>query len=165
MPTSTANFGFQKPLVNNAIDADLWGGILNTNWDDVDSILTSFVPAIGDVELNITGTNPSSKYPISTTWVLVSEGRALVGLDSTDPDFNTAEETGGAKTHTLTVDEMPAHAHTISPISILNISNSSTGQVYMADPGGSLSTSTVGGGAAHNNLPPYYVVYVWKRTA
>ncbi len=37
MPTLTTNFQYSKPLVNNAVDADLWGGILNTNWDDLDA--------------------------------------------------------------------------------------------------------------------------------
>jgi hypothetical protein len=37
MPTLTSNFGFQKPLVNNATDADLWGGQLNANWDSIDT--------------------------------------------------------------------------------------------------------------------------------
>ena len=39
MPTLTPNYGFQKPLVNNATDADLWGGQLNSNWDDIDTLL------------------------------------------------------------------------------------------------------------------------------
>jgi hypothetical protein len=39
MPTQTNKFGFSKPLVNNATDADLWGGQLNTNWDDIDGLL------------------------------------------------------------------------------------------------------------------------------
>ncbi len=39
MPTVTPNYGFNKPLVNNAIDADLWGGQLNTNFDSLDSLL------------------------------------------------------------------------------------------------------------------------------
>ena len=39
MPTQTSNFSYNKPLVNNATDADLWGGQLNTNWDDLDTDL------------------------------------------------------------------------------------------------------------------------------
>lgn len=43
MPTPTTNFSFNKPLVNDAIDEDIWGGQLNDNWDSIDGILP--VPA------------------------------------------------------------------------------------------------------------------------
>ncbi len=39
MPTLTTNYSFNKPLVNSATDADLWGGQLNTNWDSADTII------------------------------------------------------------------------------------------------------------------------------
>lgn len=39
MPNLTTNHEFNKPLVNNATDADLWGGYLNDNWDAIDSLL------------------------------------------------------------------------------------------------------------------------------
>lgn len=39
MPTSTTNFGLQKPLVNDATDQDLWGGQLNTDMDDIDALM------------------------------------------------------------------------------------------------------------------------------
>lgn len=39
MPNSTTNYGWNLPLVNNATDADLWGGQLNSNWSDLDSTL------------------------------------------------------------------------------------------------------------------------------
>ena len=38
-------------------------------------------------------------------------GKVTVGKDSTDTDFNTLGKTGGEKTHTLTVSEMPKHSH------------------------------------------------------
>ena len=44
MPTLTTNFGFNKPLVNNATDADLWGAQLNTNWDNLDTYLYQRTP-------------------------------------------------------------------------------------------------------------------------
>ncbi len=39
MPTYTSIYDLQKPLVGNATDADLWGGELNSNFDDIDSLL------------------------------------------------------------------------------------------------------------------------------
>ena len=35
MPTTTTNFSLNKPLVNDPIDEDLWGGQLNTNMDKI----------------------------------------------------------------------------------------------------------------------------------
>ena len=39
------------------------------------------------------------------------KGRVAVGLDSSQTEFNTLGETGGAKTHTLTESELPSHTH------------------------------------------------------
>jgi microcystin-dependent protein len=39
MPGSTTNYAFNLPLVNDPIDADLWGGQLNANWTSIDSLL------------------------------------------------------------------------------------------------------------------------------
>lgn len=44
MPTSTPNFSFNKPLVSDPVDEDLWGGLLNDNWDSIDTILDELVP-------------------------------------------------------------------------------------------------------------------------
>jgi microcystin-dependent protein len=39
MPTLTTTYGLYKPLVNNPVDQDLWGGFLNTNMDSIDTLL------------------------------------------------------------------------------------------------------------------------------
>jgi len=103
-----------------------------------------------------------------TTWVAFGAGKVLVGLDSGDTDFDTAEETGGTKTHTLTTAEMPAHTHTINYSDEANIEvyGSSVTTISEVDEGASTrTTSETGGGGAHNNVQPYIVVYFWKRTA
>jgi microcystin-dependent protein len=82
-----------------------------------------------------------------------------VGIDSGDTDFDTVEEPGGAKTHTLTVDEMPAHTHKVGSTSLVTAS----GGNERKPEGTSDNTSSTGGGQAHNNLQPYIVVYFWKR--
>lgn len=49
----------------------------------------------------------------STTFNLPDlKGKIPVGYNSSDGDFDALGETGGAKTHTLTSDEMPSHTHT-----------------------------------------------------
>jgi microcystin-dependent protein len=49
----------------------------------------------------------------STTFGIPNlKGRIPVGFDSGQAEFDGLGETGGAKTHTLTVNEMPSHTHT-----------------------------------------------------
>jgi microcystin-dependent protein len=48
----------------------------------------------------------------STTFNIPNlKGRIPVGFDSSQTEFDTLGETGGAKTHTLTTAEMPSHTH------------------------------------------------------
>ena len=100
-----------------------------------------------------------------TTWTAFGAGKVLVGVDASDTDFDTVEETGGAKTHTLTTSEIPAHTHSYDKqvtstdaISIHDIVRTTGGNT-------GATTGSTGGGAAHNNLQPYITVYMWKRTA
>lgn len=48
MPNLTTNYSFNKPLVNDPIDEDLWGGQLNSNWDSLDTLLFQAFP-VGSV--------------------------------------------------------------------------------------------------------------------
>ena len=107
----------------------------------------------------------------------------IVGFNAADTDFDAAEETGGAKTHTLTSGEMPAHTHTQDQHrhQILRERSATTGGATTLIARTSDTSSTVdtnvfteyttptnqstGGGEAHNNMPPYIVAYLWKRTA
>jgi hypothetical protein len=123
--------------------------------------LSSVYP-VGSVYINAAvSTNPGTLLGFGT-WAAFGAGRVLVGLDAGDVDFDTVEETGGAKTHTLTVNEIPAHTHSVPNSGAQNNSFDSGTTVGNDVTGTSGST---GGGAAHNNLQPYIVVYMWKRTA
>lgn len=103
----------------------------------------------------------------STTFNLPNlKGKVAVGQDANDTDFDTIGETGGEKTHTLTINEMPSHNHNLNnsivtlaqqgTTSLSNTSgNNSTGYYYNA--------ISQGGGQAHNILQPYQVVcYIIK---
>lgn len=61
MPNLTSNFSFNKPLVNDPIDEDLWGGQLNSNWDSVDTILDALTP-IGTVQAYTDTSAPNSRW-------------------------------------------------------------------------------------------------------
>ena len=43
------------------------------------------------------------------------KGKVIVGKDASQNEFDTMGETGGAKTHTLTTTEIPAHYHSVDP--------------------------------------------------
>jgi microcystin-dependent protein len=74
--------------------------------------------------------------------------------------------TGGERDHTLTVNEIPPHSHEYySPVA-QTVSPSSSGTTYgNYNKQYMIGTSTTGGGAAHNNMPPYVNVAIWRRTA
>lgn len=69
----------------------------------------------------------------------------------------------GAPTHTLTEAEMPSHVHSIAKQSGTNAGGGSTGggSVLQWDSDGPYDTDARGGGAAHNNLQPTFVVQVF----
>jgi hypothetical protein len=134
------------------------------------SSLVNLIYPIGAIYISVNSTDPGTIWS-GTTWVAFGAGKTLVGLDSGDTDFDQVEETGGAKTHTLTVNEMPAHNHTFSD----NVRSLSTQAGYpnpTSQYNPNLATNVIsnvtdnsGGGESHNNLQPYIVTYMWKRTA
>ena len=80
-------------------------------------------------------------------------------------DTYAAGTTGGEASHTLTIAEMPAHSHSITGgYSKSSGSRRTSGAGYQNN-SITLSTSSVGSGTAHDNMPPYLVVYLWKRVA
>ena len=121
---------------------------------------------VGSVFIAVVSTNPGTLLGYGT-WSAFGAGRVMVGIDAGQAEFDTVEETGGAKTHTLTEAEIPAHVHgELAPTS------ASSGALKFAidtNASGSqaagLNTASTGGGGAHNNLPPYITCFFWKRTA
>lgn len=93
---------------------------------------------------------------LGTTTLPNAAGRVIV---SQGPGFSPGA-TGGEATHLLTTAEMPAHAHTLG-VDFSTVDKAWTitgvGSSGYTIPGAA-STSTVGGGGAHNNLQPYIVL-------
>jgi len=122
---------------------------------------------INSIFISVVSTNPNSLLGYGT-WSAFGAGRVLVGLDAGQTEFDTVEETGGAKTHTLDLTEIPSHNHNQQrlPTSTggvvgFTVDTSMSGTATSSG----VSTGNTGGGSAHNNLQPYIVVYMWKRTA
>ena len=137
---------------------------------------------VGAVFIAVVATNPAILLGYGV-WLAFVAGRVLVGLDALDTDFDTVEETGGAKTVTLTEAQIPAHTHLQNAHSHTYASQTATTGAVSSYEHGAIDTSSAaaestisvnaatavnqnaGGGQAHSNLPPYIVAYFWKRTA
>ncbi|MDR1623912.1 MAG: tail fiber protein [Tannerellaceae bacterium] len=91
--------------------------------------------------------------------------RFIVGYDNSSGDYNAIGKTGGLETVTLSIEQMPTHSHTIKFMN-QNWGDNANSRPF-PDPGGSsgytAETTPAGGGQAHENRPPYYVLaYVIK---
>lgn len=108
---------------------------------------------------------PASE-PIPEGWQECTDlrGRMPVGWNPSDADFNQIGKTGGAKTHTLTIAEMPSHNHQQGSEALHSAYGGGTSVGNRTYPQGmepslkSQNTSSAGGNMPHNNMPPYRVV-------
>jgi len=158
----------------------------------VQAALQALYP-VGSIYINASvTTNPATLLGFGT-WVAFGAGRVMVGLNGSDPLFDTLEETGGSKDATLV-----SHNHTFSGTTggqsndhvhrlfeaatafppgglpeapyngsingtLSNDTTSGTSQDHTH--GFSGTTSTSGSSATNANLQPYITVAMWKRTA
>ena len=161
MPTTDGDSG-QVMSTNGS------GQISFTTLSGVTATIANAYP-VGSIYMNCSNaTNPGTLLGFGT-WTAFGAGRVLIGIDSSDTDFDSAEETGGSKTHTLSVAELPAHTHQISGFISRSGHSYENHQFNSRLPGETFDTnpnvSNTGSGSAHNNVQPYIVVYMWKRTA
>lgn len=112
--------------------------------------------------MSVNSTDPGLLF--GGTWVQIS-GRFLYCTDN-------SMDTGGEATHTLTINEMPSHKHTISGNWARDKGSGGWGASigtydnYVFEPTDITSRmSNAGGGQAHNNMPPYFTVYCWYRVS
>ena len=110
---------------------------------------------MGAVYLSASATDPATLF--GGTWERIQDRFLLCAGTA-----YAAGSTGGEAEHKLTVDEMPSHSHAYGGYAGQG-DFGETGSQIRTD--GTRKTTSTGGGAAHNNMPPYLAVYAWKRTA
>ena len=141
----------------------------NVEISDKTNILEMIYP-IGSIYMSVNSANPKDLFGFGE-WERWCSGRVPVGVWENDTDFNAPDKYGGEKTHTLTLNEIPNHVHGFS----INIQHGDGGTTSGESLTSGLQvsgrrryhdvTDYSGGGAAHNNMPPYQVCYMWKRIA
>ena len=145
--------------------------------------LIDLIHPVGSIYISVNNTSPSLLFP-GTTWAQITDTFLLASGTT-----YAAGMTGGEATHTLTENELPEMHKTMvlrrfySPngandyaVHIATGSNGTTNEIIDANVSGPVVTSgtynpgktqkvsiNIGGGQAHNNMPPYLAVYVWKR--
>ena len=172
--TSGTDYGTTLP--SNPATNQLFFQTIGSNF-----VLDNVYP-VGSIYMNVNSTNPGTLF--GGTWEQI-QGKFLLGMSNSYP----AGSQGGEAEHTLTSGELPAHAHGIIeasnasfvyPSSRTSSATSSTGRYslllndtsngYVREKSAGVgrliaSDNMENRGQAHNNMPPYLSVYIWKRTA
>lgn len=117
---------------------------------------------VDSIYMSLNNVNPSTLF--GGTWERIKDTFLLAAGDT-----YAGGSTGGEAEHTLTNNEMPNHQHSIwfpnsggEQSAKIGYPEAGSRNTYYAE---ASKTSGAGGGAAHNNMPPYLAVYMWKRTA
>lgn len=151
----------------------------------VSELANMFYP-IGSIYISVIDNDPQTMF--GGVWTRL-ENQFLLGAS----DIYEAGSMGGESSHTLTTNELPSHDHKATVASngahthkigtdkdtsytysgeCWSVHNSSSGASYLngyTNSAGShthsVTISSTGAGKAHNNMPPYLAVYMWKRVA
>lgn len=140
-------------------------------WGKIKGFVNSREHPVGSVYITISSSfNPANQW--GGTWSKIAEGQCLIQAGTT----YALGSTGGETTHKLANSEMPSHTHGNQKGYSGYIQNTSgwtnTGDIdFQTNPSasfryyGSYPIGYTGGNLAHNNMPPYLAVNIWKRTA
>ena len=128
------------------------------------SSLLDLIYPVGSIYMSVNNVSPATF--LGGTWDALQD-RFLIGAGN---DY-AVNATGGETTHTLTIDEMPSHKHNNSTNDFPTWHDQShSGALAWNQTNGwhaeqlASHFDAVGGNQAHNNMPPYLAVYMWKRT-
>jgi hypothetical protein len=136
--------------------------ILSIGTDSESEFLDKVYP-VGSIYMSVNSTNPGTLF--GGTWEQIQD-TFLLAAGST----YAAGSTGGEAEHTLTEAELPSHNHgtRIYPYSgsdTAYVSIPTNGNVDSGTQWSAGRTTNTGSSQAHNNMPPYLAIFVWKRTA
>lgn len=156
--------GTTGQVLSKASDTDYdidWATVYNKQ------MIVDLVHPVGSYyETSDTSFDPNTYW--GGTWVEDTEGLTTVAYKQNDIDFGTVGNTGGSKTHTQTIAEMPTHAHDLGTVwkqsgGYGQITASATTGANRANIKN--SNVTTGGGLPMDIMNPYKVVKRWHRTA
>lgn len=135
---------------------------------DLDAIIKDALRyKVGDLYLTTTNLDPSVILGYGT-WSRFAQGRALVGVSEnlSSPDWTRINGNNfGSYTHTLTIDEMPRHNHTLSDAA--GTSGGGVSADLNSNQGGQTTSAIgyAGSNQPHNIVQPSSVVSIWQRTS
>ena len=113
--------------------------------------LIDLIYPIGSFYISANSTSPATLF--GGTWTQIKDKFILAAGDN-----YTAGDTGGEATHKLTTTEMPNHTHIL-------YGGDNTGEPDWFGGSNANYLGYTGGDGAHNNMPPYLVIYMWQRIA
>ena len=135
--------------------------------------VVNLIYPVGSIYISTEEVNPSNLF--GGSWEQLT-GRFLLGAgtigentddhfgDINNPEWSVDPGTkGGQDYNTLTVEEMPAHSHFGVRRNATDNSGTHSVGSGAGDNSASGRTDSEGLGKAHNNMPPYLAVYMWKR--
>lgn len=168
--------GNSKPVIKTRY-AKFGTGVVFYTWADfkrgtktgeLPAIIESFTERLDALELRASipidmialWGRPANEIPAGWEEYALLTGKMPIGFDAANGDFDVVLKTGGSKTHTLTVAEMPSHSHEMKYGSAGTDANNqvkrdSDGDNYL----GITSTEDTGGGEAFNIMNPFRVVH------
>ena len=159
--------GDQDIWVNPSGDPYIPNGDATTlNGKTLAQIFDTLYP-VGSIYISLNSSSPASIF--GGSWEKITDSFLLAAGGKYD-----VLSTGGEEKHQLTEVEMPSHSHRMflngtsvdapGPAAHLN-SNSFTANIKTYRVSNAEFNAEVGGNVAHNNMPPYLAVYMWKRVA
>lgn len=172
---TSKNNKFSLDSDGNLVVNSITTAVSNDTNIDFDSIYP-----VGSIYFSTNDVNPSTLF--GGVWERFANGRAIVGVDASQTEFNTVKKEGGSKTHSLTIDEMPSHTHNIyqdngsgridipvygeySELNNVGYQNFryTNNSGFTQGGSGKFYNTYNGKSQSHNNLQPYITCYIWTR--